>query len=394
MPVYQYQALDLRGKKSSGVIEGHSEREAKEKLRFQGVMVTKLEAKSGKLSRNNLEGENLVSFTLQFSQLVNAGVPLYESLVAIEEQYQGEKFHRIILSLCEQIKSGKPLSEALAGFPDSFDRLYCAMIRAGESSGALDRVLDRLAEFLAKRNKLKKQIVTAMIYPSILAGFSFLIILLLLTFVIPSIEEIFKDMELNRFTEIILSVSHFFQDYWWAYIPLTIGVIGFAVYQLRTAAGNIWRQRIILKIPVIRNFVVQASVARFCRTMGTLQVGGLTMIDSLRIAREVMGNVVLEEEVSKAEGKIVEGSSLSKELSKSKLIPRMVSRMLAVGEESGTTSVIFNKVADFYEDELEKSLERVVALAQPIILLFMGVVIGTVLLAILLPLTDVSSFTM
>jgi general secretion pathway protein F len=206
-------------------------------------------------------------------------------------------------------------------------------------------------------------------------------------------EGIFADRQLNGFTQTVLAVSHFMRGYWWIYIPLLVAGIAYLVYKVRSEAGRLWLERNSLKIPLLRTLVVQTAVARFCRTMGTLQQGGLTMIESLRIAREVMRNVVLEEEIKKAEGKIVEGSSLSNELSRSKWMPMMVSRMLAVGEDSGTTTLMLNKIADMYEEEIEKSLTRLMAMAQPLILVFMGSIIGCVLLAVLLPLTDISSFT-
>lgn len=394
MPLYQYQAVEASGKKRNGFIEAHSERDAKGILREQGVMVSHLSVKNEASSKQSLKGQQLMTFTIQLSQLVGAGVPLYESLVALEEQYRGDSFHRIILSLCEQIKAGSSLSEAMGHFPDSFDKLYRSMITAGESIGAVDTVLERLSHLLGKQMKLKKQIVTAMIYPCILGSFSLGIIIMLLTFVVPSIEGIFADRPLNGFTTFVLSVSHVFRDYWWLYIPLVAGAITYAVMKLRSPAGKLWLERNSLKVPLIRTLVIQTSVARFCRTMGTLQQGGLTIIDSLRISREVMRNVVLEEEVLRAENKIIEGSSLSVELNKSKLIPTIVTRMLAVGEDSGTTVVMLNKLADMYEEELEKTLDRVMALAQPVILIFMGTMIGMILMAILLPLTDVSSLAL
>jgi general secretion pathway protein F len=393
VPLYHYQAIDLKGKKRTGLLEAHNDREAKDMLRDQGLMLSKLSTKVNVSSKQNLKGDTLVAFTLQLSQLVGAGVPLYESLQAIEEQYRTEPYHRIILSLCEQIKAGTPLSEAMGNYPDSFDKLYCSMIAAGESVGALGVVLDKLSKFLAKQNKLKKQITTAMIYPGILASFSLLIIFLLLGFVVPSIEGIFEGRQLNGFTEFVLKTSHVFRDYWWLYLPVFIGIITYLVIKIRSPAGKLWMQRNLLKVPLIRTLMIQASLARFCRTMGTMQQGGLTMIDSLRLAREVMRNVVLEEEVKKAENKIIEGSSLSAELSKSKWIPMMVSRMMSVGEDSSSLVIMLNKIADMYEDEVEKSLDRLMALAQPAILITMGTIIGIVMLAILLPLTDISSLS-
>ncbi len=394
MPLYNYEAIDMAGKKRSGLIEAQSEKEAKEKLRSQGAMVKTLNLRTSISKKQNLKGDTLLAFTLQLSQLLNAGIPLYESLIALEEQYRGESCHRVILSLCEQIKAGQSLSQAMSNFPDSFDKLYRAMVTAGESVGALDIVLDKLSQLLQKQTKLKKQIITAMIYPGILASFSLLIIFMLLGFVVPSIEGIFADRQLNGFTEFVLGMSRGFRNYWWIFLPLLVAIIAYLVYFLRSSNGRLWMERYMLKVPLVRTLIIQTCVARFCRTMGTLLQGGLPIIDSLRISREVMRNVVLEEEVKRAESKIIEGSSLSSELMHSRYIPHLVPRMLAVGEESGNAIVMFNKVADMYEGEIEKSLDRVMALAQPVILIVMGTVIGVVLLAILLPLTDVSSFTM
>lgn len=394
MPLYQYQAIDGSGKKRSGLIEAQGEKEAKEKLREQGVMVSRLALKTEGSSKESLRGESLQAFTMQLSQLINAGVPLYQSLLAIEEQYRKESFHRVLLSLCEQIKAGTPLSQAMANYPGSFNKLYCSMVAAGESAGALPIVLEKLNHLLGKENKLRRQLMTAMIYPAILGAFSLLIVIVLMTFVVPSMEGVFEGRQLNGFTTAVLGASYIFRTYWWIYLPLLIGGGLLAFFYFRSTKGKLWLERNLLKVPVIRTLIIESAVARFTRTMGTLQTGGVTMIDSLQIARGVMNNVLMEEEMKKAEGKIVEGSSLSAEIARSKWIPLMVSRMLAVGEESGTTTVMLNKIADIYEDNIEKTLDRVMALAQPVILVFMGTVIGIVLLAILLPMTDVSTFSM
>jgi general secretion pathway protein F/type IV pilus assembly protein PilC len=265
------------------------------------------------------------------------------------------------------------------------------MITAGEAVGALNIVLEKLGQLLARQLKLRSEAITAMVYPGILASFSFLIILMLLGFVVPSIEGIFSERKLNGFTSFVLGVSHFFRDYWWIYVPVIAGSIGYVVMRLRTPAGRLWIEKNSLKVPVLRTLVIQTGVARFCRTMGTLLQGGLPFIEALRISREVMRNVVLEDEIKKAEVRIIEGSTLGAELSKAKLFPRMVAQMLAVGEDSGSTIVMFNRIADMYEGDVEKTLARLMALSQPVILIVMGTIIGMVLLAILLPLTDVSS---
>lgn len=393
MPLFHYHYVDSSSKRRSGVMEAGDEREAKIKLREQGIIVTQLKLKSKVTKKENLKGDALLAFSMQLSQLVNAGVPLYESLTALEEQSRGESYHRIILSLCEQIRTGTSLSTAMMSFPDSFDRLYSGMIAAGEAVGALGAVLEKLTYFLERQMRLKKQIITAMIYPAILGGFSLVIICLLLGFVVPSLEGIFADRKLNAFTASVMGLSHLFRAYWWLYFPIVIAAVSYCVWKLRTPAGKTWIEKTVLKVPLLRTLAIQTAVARFCRTMGTLLQGGLSMIDSLRISRGVMRNVVLEKDVQIAEGRIIEGHALSHELKNSKYFPQLVARMLAVGEESGTTVPMLNRIADMYEQELEKTLERLMALSQPLILIVMGIIIGSVLLAILLPLTDVSSFS-
>ena len=393
MPLYQYHYVDSSGKRKTGVIESQGDKEAKQYLREQGVIVTRLTLKSKFGGKQNLKGDNLLAFTIQLSQLINAGIPLFESLTALEEQSRGESYHQIILSLCEQIRSGSSLSSSMEIYPDSFDKLYCGMVAAGEAVGALGPVLEKLTLFLTRSMKLKKQITTALIYPGILGGFSLIIIGVLMGFVVPALEGIFADRKLNAFTNTVLLLSQLFRTYWWLYLPILIGAVTWSVWKLRSMAGRLWMERTILHLPLLRTLVIQTAVARFCRTMGTLLQGGLNMIESLRISRNIMRNIVLEEEIKVAEGKIIEGKSLSQQLKRSKYFPPLIARMLAVGEESGTSVVMLNRIADMYEGEIEKTLDRVMAMAQPIILIVMGLVIGSVLLAILLPLTDVSSFS-
>jgi general secretion pathway protein F len=392
MPLYHYQYMNA-GKKRSGVVEALSDQEAKAQLREQGLLVTQLKIKDKISKKQNLRGDMLQAFTVQLSQLINAGVPLYESLTALEEQSRGESYHRTILGLCEKIRGGLSLSAAMANYPESFDRLYCGMVAAGEAVGVLGPVLDKLTHFLSRQMKLRKQIVTAMIYPGVLGSFSLLIIAVLLGFVVPSLEGIFGDRKLNAFTSSVMALSHIFRDYWWLYIPVIAGSLTWLIFKIRSPQGRLWIEKILLNLPLFKTLVVQTAVARFCRTMGTLLQGGLNIIESLRISRGVMRNATLENEILVAEGRIIEGHSLSQELKKSAYFPQLVARMLAVGEESGTTVTMLNSIADMYEQELEKTLDRVMALAQPVILIIMGLVIGTVLLAILLPLTDVSSFS-
>jgi general secretion pathway protein F/type IV pilus assembly protein PilC len=392
MPLFNYKAIDSSGKKKSGLIEAVNPKEVKERLRDQGLMLTGLTLKTGTSKKENIRGEKLQTFTLLLGQLINAGVPIYESLLALEEQFRDEPFHRIILSLCDRVKGGAHLSEAMAQFPDSFNQLYTSMIDAGESAGALGPVLEKLSDLLQKQAKLKQEITTSLMYPGILASFAVLMIGVLFGFVIPSLEGIFSGRELNTFTKLVLATSHFFRDWWWVYIPLIIGSIISLFVWLKSPGGKLFLQKQLITIPFIKRLVIETALSRFCRTMNTLLKGGMTMVDALGISRYMLNNHYLEEELKKSEAKILEGSSLSREMAHSKYFPQMVARMLRVGEDAGAVDEMFGRIADIYESDLEKTLARIMSLLQPVILIVMGGIVLTVLLAVLVPLTDMSSF--
>ena len=398
MALFHYRYIDSNGKKKSAIIDAEGLLDAKEKLRSKNVLVVSLsETKNKKTglfdrSKERLKNDQLITFTTQLAGLLTAGMPLYESLLSLEEQYRNESFHPIILSLCEQIKKGSPLSEALKKFPESFGHLYCAMITAGESVGALDTSLEKLVKLLSKQRKLKKQLITALIYPLVLFSFSCLVCTLLLTFVIPSLQTLFEDRDVNRFTKVVMGFSNFLTHRKLIYLPVLGSLIFGGIYTFSSKQGKLWIQRQLLRLPVLKTLIIQTAMARFSRTMGTLLQGGVTIIQALQISRKVMRNPFLEDVIEQAELKIVEGSLLSKELKKSTLIPTLVPRMLAIGEEGGTAPIMLHKIADLYEEEVEKTLSRVTALAQPVILIIMGGIVGLIMLAVLLPLTDVNAF--
>lgn len=390
MPLYHYTAFDGQGRRHQGVVDAFKEREAKEQLRSQGLLVAKLDIKGNK-KRLRLNGEALLSFTMQLKQLVEANVPLFEALLAIEQQLKGESYHVVIVGLCEEIRRGQTLSSALAKYPDSFDTLYVSLVAAGEAVGSLASILAKISHLLERRSKLKRELGNALIYPSILALFSLVVIGVLLGFVVPSIEDMFQDRELNGFTNAILFLSHFITDKWWIYLPTLILGGSFAFMKLKSQQGKEWLEKRLMKTPLIKKIVVGAALARFCRTMGTLQEGGLQMAESLKLAKLVLQNRTLELVIKKAENRILEGSQLTVELKRSEWIPPLMVRLLSIGEETGAMGSMFNKLAEIYEGDLEKLLSRTVALAQPVILILMGGFIGLVMIATLLPLTQMAS---
>ncbi len=392
MPLFHYKSVDLQGKKLSGIIEAKNCDTAKEKLRAQHVMLISIDERKRFFRQEKLRGSALIAYTSQLAQLLSSGLPLFDSLTALEEQYRGEKFHATLISICEQIQEGSSLSAALAHFPESFSPLYCAMVAAGESVGALDKTLEQLSSLLSKQNKLRKQLTTALTYPFLLAGFSLIVILLLMTFVIPSLEAIFEGRPVNQFTHLVIATSHFITEQWPLYLSALGSVAAALFFTFRSPRGKLFYHRSLFHIPLVKTLITQTALARFSRTMGTLLRGGVSIINALQISRKVMQNPILEEEIEAAEQKIVAGSSLSHELRKSKRIPLLVPRMLAVGEEAGNNAIMLHSIADLYEQEVEKSLNRLTTLAQPAILLVMGGVVGIIMMAVILPLTDINAF--
>jgi general secretion pathway protein F/type IV pilus assembly protein PilC len=377
------------------VIEAKDVAQAKERLRTQAILVTKPPYlnKFNTFTRSpKLGHQQLLNFTSQLALLLRSGIALLESLTALEEQYFGEPSHPIFVHLCEAIRCGTPLSQAMGHHPQSFSPLYCAMVAAGESCGSLSPVLEKLSELLARQGRLRRQLSTAMVYPCVILTFCILVIFCLLTFAIPSLKMLFEERDVNGFTYAVLGVSDFLSGYWWLYLPLSLltgwGVVKF----LRTSKGRDLYHRSTLQIPLIKTLVIETCLSRFSRTLATLLQGGLPMVASLQLARRVMTNPYLERIMMVCEKGIIEGSSLSAQLRKQPLIPKLLSRMLAVAEEGAEIPQMLHQIADFYEAELEKRLAKITALAQPAILLVMGGIIGLIMLAVLLPLTDVSAF--
>lgn len=393
MPGFSFESYEKNGKRRKGVIEADSYLDAKYKLREQGVVLLKLSQNPKSKDSYKLSEKQLIEFTTLLSSLISAGLPLYESLIAIQEEVKLEAYHRVIQSLAEKVKSGSSLSDAMNKFPDSFDNLYTSLISAAEATGSLDVVLEQVLEYLKKRAKLKKQIFSALTYPAILAVFALIVIALLMGFVVPSIEGVFEGRALNGFTTFVLKSSQFFRSYWWLLL-LFISLLAYLTIKiLKSESGKRELENLLMKIPLIKTLLVESALVRFTRTLSSLLAGGLTLIEALSLSRKVMQNFTLENEIELAEKKILAGGSLSSELKKSKWIPSVATQMIAVGEESGRLSQMVQKIAEMYEEELEKKIEQTMTLIQPAILIIMGAIIGVVLMAILLPMADISSLT-
>ena len=392
MANFVYKAVSSSGKRSKGIIDAHSMNEAKEKIKAQGLLLLNIEPEVNRSSTNSkqLSFDALVLFTSQLAQLVQAQVPLHESLVALEEQARGEKSHGIIEALADRIKKGVGFSKALAEFSDSFPALFRAVVAAGESAGALGICLEKLALFYQKTRRVRKQIASALIYPLTLAFLLVVAFSILMGFVIPALEGLFEGRSLPPFTTFILALSHFFTQFWPILLTLVLGGIVGGYFWLR-AGGMKKIEHKLMKLPIIGSFIIHASLGRFATTLSMLLSGGIPLAQAVDLAKEALYNQNLEDAVSYARDKMIEGSRFSTEIGNMKLIPPLFSRMFRIGEETGRLDPILDEVGKMYEEESDRLLQRTLALLQPILLLVMGVMIGSTLLAILLPLSDFSS---
>jgi general secretion pathway protein F/type IV pilus assembly protein PilC len=389
MGVFHYRAVKADGQRFNGSIEASGFDEAKRLLREQQLIILGLEAAAlTKQKALNMSFEQRVIFASQLSQLLEASVPLYESLEALEEQAQGEPYQAVISAVREQIRKGISFSTALGDYPDTFSPLFRAIIVAGESVGRLDSALLRLSQLLTAQRQSHQRLISALLYPSVLALLLVAALCILIFFVIPSIEGLFEGRELPAFTTLVISISHFVNRNTICLGVLGLGGIAGSVYYLSKPMA---RERLVAKMlrwPIIGPYLMKSALARFSKTLSNLLVGGTPLSSALVFAKEAIGNTVLEVEMERASKEIIEGQTFSASLSRSSVIPPLFSRMVSIGEETGRLAPILANVAQLYEEDSDRLLERAVSMLQPILLITMGTIIGATLLAILLPLAD------
>lgn len=392
MTLYRYEAISKEGKKTFGVVNADSYDLAKDVLRKQKILVVKLATYKDRKKSVKVPYSLLLSFTRDASQLLKAGLPLYETLLAIEEKYRATQAHPLFLDLCDKVKHGKHLSAALSAYPGAFDQIYVSMIASAEETGSLPEVFMQLEQLISRQQKLKKQLGSAMIYPLFLLSFCMIVVTALFFFLIPSMQQLFEGRQLHPMTQVVLNISLFLRTYGammgGGLACIVLGIIFF----FSTKRGKLALQKGLLQLPLISRMITQAVLVRFCRALSVMLSSSVALIDALRLSKKIMSNPCFEEIVTNAEKKIMQGGKLSEELSKSSLIPALMIRMLSIAEEAGNTSEMLKNIAEIYEEELEKSLTRITAMLQPVMLLFLAVVVGIVILSILLPLTDVGSF--
>jgi general secretion pathway protein F len=404
MPVYEYTALDRAGKNVAGIIDADSTVAARQKLRASGkfpvqVKETTAKAKSEAAASfslmpifNRVTPEDIHALTRQLATLLNAGIPLVGALDALMEQTTSPPLKRIIAQIKESVNEGNSLTVSLSKHPKLFSNIYINMVRAGEASGSLDVVLERLAEFGEHQQALKGRFQAALVYPIFMAIVGAGVLFFLLSFVVPNLTRIFTEMKqvLPLPTTILIWFSDFMRSYWWVIVLLIVAIIfGIKEFIKRPKGRYAW-DTLKLRLPVIGQINRKIVLSRFGRTLGSLLQSGVPLITSLEIVRNIVSNVLIGEVIDEAMEDIQAGKSLNLALSKSIWFPPVFRQMVSVGEQSGDLEGMLNKTADAYEREVETRITGMTALIEPIMILFMAVVVGFIVISILLPIFEMN----
>ena len=405
MPVYEYTALDIKGKNISGIIDTESPHSARQKLRASQIYPITIKEVYATESKKDSVGfqipnpfsrvkpSEITMMTRQLATLLSSGFPLVTAISTLIPQCRSQAFKKTLSQIKDSIEEGKSFAESLSAYPEVFSSIYVNMVRAGESSGTLEIVMERLAEISEKQQILNTRIKTAMAYPAIMAIIATVVVFFLLAFVVPNITSIFKDMKqaLPIQTVILISVSKILKSYWWIIVILIAGLI-FAFRRVKnTEKGRYLLDKGMLSSPLFGPLSMKLAVARFSRTLGSLLENGVTMITALEIVKNIVGNVIISDTVKEASKEVEKGVGLAVALGTFKVFPHLSIQMVQVGEQSGDLEGMLNKIADIYENEVEMSVSSLTSMMEPIIIVIMAIVISFIILSIMLPIMEMNT---
>ncbi|HUU03326.1 MAG TPA: type II secretion system inner membrane protein GspF [Myxococcota bacterium] len=403
MAVYHYKGVTSSGKAVSGIRNADGIRTLQSLLRKDGVFPTEIEqqqerAKRGEINLNKLTARvstrELSVITRQLATLLKAGVTLVESLSAVIDQAENQTLKMVTAQVKQRVNEGSSLADAMGHHPKVFPELYCNMIRAGESSGALDVVLNRLADFTEGQAKLRSKVIGTMTYPAIMVMIGMGILTILMLVVIPKITKIFADRKaaLPLPTKVLLGMANFFRDYWWLILVLLVlGIIGLIQY-IKTERGRRRWDRFRLDMPIAGKIIRMLAISRFAKTLSTLLVSGVPLLTALSIVRSIVNNKILARAIDDARDSIKEGESIAAPLRRSGEFPPLVIHMIAVGERSGQLEEMLNSVAESYQDQAENRINALTTLLEPLMIVFMGGAVAFMVLSILLPIMQLNEF--
>lgn len=400
MPVFEYKGLTAAGKGVSGLVDADTPRMARQRLKEEGIYPTDLvegkEKARGEGRGLALPGRvapmELAVLTRQIATLVGAGIPMLEALTALVDQVENPRLKKVVAEVREQVKEGASLSEALKSHPRIFSELYVSMVAAGEASGTLSAMLERLAEFTERQVALSGEIKNAMIYPILLVVVGVGILAFLLTAVMPQVTRVFVDMDraLPAPTQVLMSVSAALRAWWWALLVLAVAAWLMFRRWVASEGGRLAWDRLLLGLPLVGKMVRMVAISRFTRTLSTLLAGGIPLLEALSITQNVVLNRVLADAIGTASENIKEGEGIAAPLAASGVFPPMVTHMITVGEATGELEEMLNKVAEAYDREVSTSVQGLMSVLSPVMVLTMAGAVFAIVLAILLPLIDLS----
>ncbi|HMA84963.1 MAG TPA: type II secretion system F family protein [Desulfosalsimonadaceae bacterium] len=393
MPVYQWQGRGRNNASTKGEMEAATEQEVRTRLQRQGITPEKIKKKPKDLFENvsflqpKVKEQDIIVFCRQFSTMIDAGLPIIQCLDILQSQQENPTFKKMLKDIKESVESGQTLAEALKKYPNQFDALFVNMVAAGEAGGILDVILRRLSAYMEKAAKLKAQIKGAMTYPIVTIIIAIVVVAVILVFVIPVFQEMFSTMggALPVPTQIVVNMSEFVKG---NILYIIIGIVLFAFAFRRfykTEKGKAIVDDLMLKMPVIGILIRKSAVARFTRTMGTMLASGVAILEALDIVAKTAGNKSVEKAVYHVRSGIAEGQTIADPLAETGVFPPMVCQMIAVGESTGAIDAMMEKIADFYEEEVDQAVDNMTALIEPFMLVFLGITIGGLVVAMYLP---------
>jgi type IV pilus assembly protein PilC len=397
MASFEWKGRDRGGRAQGGVLVADNKEAVFAVLRRQQIVPIAVKEKGKEIAlpklRRGINEKSIAVFTRQFSVMIDAGLPLVQCLQILGEQQDNKAFQRIILQVREDVEAGSSLAAAMKKQPQAFDELYSNMVAAGEAGGILDTVLQRLANYIEKAARLKSQVKSAMIYPAAVIGIATLVVYVILWKVIPVFATLFASLgaELPLPTRIVVGLSNFIGRYWWAILGGVIAAVFFVRQYYQTANGKMTIDRLLLRMPILGLVLRKIAVARFCRTLGTLMSAGVPVLEALEITARTSGNAVIEQAILQVRKAVEEGKTVAEPLKATEQFPPMVVQMISVGETTGAMDTMLAKIAEFYEDEVDIAVAGMMRLIEPIMIFFLGVVVGGIIISMYLPMFDLIS---
>ena len=389
MSVFVWEGKLANGSIKKGEVEASDKAAAAMILKRQRIIPTKLKTKAKEISLfdKGIKTKEIVIFTRQFSTMINAGLPLVQCLDILSSQQPNPSFKKILTQIKQDVEGGSTFADSLSKHPKVFDSLYVNLVAAGEIGGVLDTVLNRLAVYMEKNEQLKNKIKSAMTYPIIVLCVAFGVVAILMIFVIPTFSDMFKQFgsALPAPTQMVVNLSHFFRNFWWAMAGFIVVLI-FGFKWIRTQEkGRFYTDKLALRLPIFGDLIRKVAVAKFTRTLGTMISSGVPIMDGLDITSKTAGNVIVENAIRAVRTAISEGRSMSEPLEQTGIFPGMVVQMIAVGEATGAMDQMLSKIADFYDEEVDSAVEALTSALEPMLMVFLGGVIGFVVVAMYLP---------